>query len=215
MAKKFYAVKKGLRTGIFESWDDCKAAVTGYSNAEYKGFSSEVEARAYLTGTTLEKVCAISKPDDEFTVNLFANGVKDGNIIRVGVAVETIERTIPYACQIPINDGVESIHAELLAVMVGVLFVKTLGYCNINVFYKYEGVYCWYNKLWNARGIVPMAFVNVLTWYRVNFDIKYNFEKIQKTCDADGYILANKLSKRTDPADKVHNLDTILKGNFA
>ena len=35
MAEKYYAVKKGLKTGIFRTWDECKASVNGYSGAVY------------------------------------------------------------------------------------------------------------------------------------------------------------------------------------
>ncbi len=47
-AKKYYAVKKGKLTGLFYSWDDCKQAVDGYPNADYKGFALLSEALAYL-----------------------------------------------------------------------------------------------------------------------------------------------------------------------
>ena len=48
MAEKYYAVKKGLKTGIFRTWDECKASVNGYSGAVYKSFQSEEEARSFL-----------------------------------------------------------------------------------------------------------------------------------------------------------------------
>ena len=51
MAKKIYAVKKGKKTGIFKTWEACKASVDGYSGAQYKSFFSEDEAQAYLSGT--------------------------------------------------------------------------------------------------------------------------------------------------------------------
>lgn len=47
-AKKYYAVKKGRETGIFCDWDSCKAAVEGYSGAEYKGFVRRDDAEEYL-----------------------------------------------------------------------------------------------------------------------------------------------------------------------
>ena len=47
-AKKVYAVKKGLITGIFETWEECKGAVDGFSGAEYKSFKTREEAYAYL-----------------------------------------------------------------------------------------------------------------------------------------------------------------------
>lgn len=48
--KKIYAVKKGKITGIFNTWDECKASIDGYSGAEYKGFFTQKEAEEYLTG---------------------------------------------------------------------------------------------------------------------------------------------------------------------
>ena len=50
MAKKYYAVKAGRQTGLFTSWDDCKAQVQGFSGAIYKSFPSLVEAQQYLWG---------------------------------------------------------------------------------------------------------------------------------------------------------------------
>lgn len=40
MANKIYAVKKGLVPGIYNTWDECKQQVNGYSGAEYKSFKS-------------------------------------------------------------------------------------------------------------------------------------------------------------------------------
>ena len=38
--KKFYTVWKGHNTGVFESWDDCKAQIKDYQGAQYKSFST-------------------------------------------------------------------------------------------------------------------------------------------------------------------------------
>ena len=46
--KKIYAVRKGHKTGLFYTWDECKKAVYGYSGAEYKGFLTKEEAEAFL-----------------------------------------------------------------------------------------------------------------------------------------------------------------------
>lgn len=47
-AKKYYAVKRGKKTGVFKSWEDCRNAVEGYPGAQYKGFAALEEANAYL-----------------------------------------------------------------------------------------------------------------------------------------------------------------------
>lgn len=48
MAKKYYAVKVGMVTGIFETWEECKASVDGYPGALYKSFKSLTDAYAYM-----------------------------------------------------------------------------------------------------------------------------------------------------------------------
>lgn len=53
MAKKYYAVRAGRKTGVFETWDECKAQVTGFSGASYKGFSTRQEAEAFVQGTSI------------------------------------------------------------------------------------------------------------------------------------------------------------------
>lgn len=48
---KFYVVWKGRQTGIFRSWDECSAQVSGYPDAEYKAFDSLPAAEAALRGS--------------------------------------------------------------------------------------------------------------------------------------------------------------------
>lgn len=38
--QKFYAVKKGKNIGVYNTWDECKKQVNGFSGAEYKSFST-------------------------------------------------------------------------------------------------------------------------------------------------------------------------------
>lgn len=48
MATKYYAVKVGRSTGIFKTWDQCKASVNGYPGALYKSFKTKTEAYNYM-----------------------------------------------------------------------------------------------------------------------------------------------------------------------
>ena len=43
--QKFYVVWYGHRTGIFPTWDDCKAAINGVKGAQYKSFLTFQEAK--------------------------------------------------------------------------------------------------------------------------------------------------------------------------
>jgi hypothetical protein len=46
--RKYYAIKRGYRRGIFFSWEDCERYVKGYSGSEFKSFKSYSEVVRYL-----------------------------------------------------------------------------------------------------------------------------------------------------------------------
>ena len=49
--QKWYVVWAGHDPGVYESWSECQAQITGYSNPKFKAFGSEQEAlRAYEDG---------------------------------------------------------------------------------------------------------------------------------------------------------------------
>lgn len=47
---KFYVVWKGRQTGIFRSWEECAAQVSGYPGAQFKSFESLAAAQAAFQG---------------------------------------------------------------------------------------------------------------------------------------------------------------------
>lgn len=53
--KKYYAVKIGTKTGIYETWAECELQVKGVSGAEYRAFTSLSDAEAYIAGTNTER----------------------------------------------------------------------------------------------------------------------------------------------------------------
>ncbi|MDK1732182.1 ribonuclease H family protein [Dellaglioa algida] len=48
MAKNFYAVYKGRKTGIFTKWPDVAKLVNGFDGARYKGFETRDEAQNWM-----------------------------------------------------------------------------------------------------------------------------------------------------------------------
>ena len=84
MAKKFYAVKRGRKTGIFTVWAECAAQVKGFQGAVYKGFMTEDEARAWLGGANARaeqpraaaEMAAPSAPDADYIIHT------DGSCLR-------------------------------------------------------------------------------------------------------------------------------------
>lgn len=47
--KKYYVVWRGIRPGIYNSWDECKQQVQGFEGAQYKSFADKEEATRALS----------------------------------------------------------------------------------------------------------------------------------------------------------------------
>jgi ribonuclease HI len=50
-SKKYYAVLKGRKTGIFTTWEECEEQIKGFSGALYKSFKTREEVEAALGHT--------------------------------------------------------------------------------------------------------------------------------------------------------------------
>lgn len=46
----FYAVRTGRKTGVFRTWTECESYVKGFPGARYKKFSTEDEAKSFVSG---------------------------------------------------------------------------------------------------------------------------------------------------------------------
>lgn len=90
MEKKYYAVRKGLTTGITESWEECKSWVIECPGAEYKGFKTFDEAKAYIDGSVVAKkknTRAIINQNNKtykFDSNKFSSETQTYYVVRCG-----------------------------------------------------------------------------------------------------------------------------------
>ncbi|XP_024234249.1 ribonuclease H1 isoform X1 [Oncorhynchus tshawytscha] len=48
--KFFYAVRKGLNPGVYQTWDECKKQIDKFPHASYKKFAAEKDAWAFVRG---------------------------------------------------------------------------------------------------------------------------------------------------------------------
>lgn len=70
MAQKYYAVKIGKTTGVFETWEECKASVDGYPHALYKSFKTLTEAYEYM-GTNGTQLSLFDSDSSDGQLNIF------------------------------------------------------------------------------------------------------------------------------------------------
>lgn len=206
--KKIYAVKKGKTTGIFKTWQECKAAVDGYPGAEYRGFSTEEEADVYLSG-------AKSHAADITVQN--ERACRPGQIIAYvdGSFDEKIGR-YSFGCVILTPDGeiiresgngnnpesmaLRNVTGEMLGAMFAVKWCEVNGYSAVELCYDYKGIEMWATGGWQAK--------NDLTQKYAAF-MKENGRKLHITFRK---IAAHTGDKYNEEADKLAKT-ALLEGN--
>lgn len=157
MAKnKIYAVKKGHTTGIFNSWAECQTAISGFSGAEYKGFETEDEARAYLDDIDIIMENDIAPRLSAGKVVAFTDGSFDADKQAYGSGVCIFD---PQGNSIELSSkgnnvkyvDLRNIAGEIIAVLNAVDWAWKNGYEQITVFYDYEGIGKWASGEWKTN----------------------------------------------------------------
>jgi ribonuclease HI len=133
--KKYYTVWKGHHTGVFESWDDCKAQIKDYKGAIYKSFSTFEAAKKALKGDYKDYVGKDKAFKSELTdAQLKKIGQPNYNSISVDAASSGNPGIMEYRgvdtktkkqlfIQGPFDEGTNNI-GEFLALVHGLAFLK-------------------------------------------------------------------------------------------
>lgn len=184
--KKVYAVRKGKKTGIFKTWDACKASVDGYPGAEYKSFYSEEEADAYLTGaadlmqnridengqshqSAADQIVAYVDGSFSKEIGKYAFGCviikPDGEIIREsgnGDDPESLKQ--------------RNVTGEMLGAMYAVKWCEVNRYPAIKICYDYMGIEMWATGGWKANNDLTQKYAAFMR--ACGARIRISFQKI-------------------------------------
>ena len=132
--KKFYVVWKGKHPGIFETWDDCKAQITGYKGAQYKSFSTFAKAKKAFNGNYSDYTESKTKVKKLSQEEILEYGVPNFHSISVDAAssgnpgvmeyqgVDTKTKKVFFK-QGPFKQGTNNI-GEFLALVHGLAYLK-------------------------------------------------------------------------------------------
>lgn len=195
--KKYYAVRKGLRTGIFESWQECQAVVSGYGNAEYKSFSSREEAQDYLGGTD----AAASEEDfgqEPGKVIAYVDGSYDDKLKKYSFGCILLLPSGDIVKESGNGDNPESlairnVAGEMLGAMYAVKWAMVNGYTEIELRYDYEGIEKWVQGIWKAKNELAQKYAAAMNdWKR---SICISFLKIAAHSNNRYNDMADELAK--------------------
>lgn len=155
MKKKYYAVRKGFKIGIFNSWTECEKQVKGFSGAEYKSFFTKDEAEDYLYGNkcsikgkTIEDLASdemIVYVDGSFDKNSGCYGY--GGVIFTNEGKETFKGKDNEKGMAEMRNVAGEIKASMLAMD------KALkkGIDTLYIHYDYAGIEKWCTGEWKRN----------------------------------------------------------------
>ena len=219
MAKKYYTVKVGANTGIFETWEECKDSVDGYPGALYKSFKNISDAYAYLgfdgeqlSIFTLESFNepspkAIPKQDTLDTDKPFSTDTKAVAYVDGSYNVETC--VFGYGVvmfhngeEIHISDAsddkemasMRNVAGEIYGSMAAMKYAVEHNIKNLSIYYDYMGIAKWCTGEWKTNKPGTIAYKKY--YDKIKRKVNITFYKV-KGHSGDKYNnLVDKLAKK-------------------
>ena len=219
-AKKYYCVRKGKITGVFNKWEDCKASVDGCSGAEYKGFATIDEAKEYLG----ELFCLRFRVDGEIgQVDSEAGHADNGNVAQSAAKLPERGNLLAYVdgsyddslkkyafgCVFLLPDGRifttygngdnekslkhRNVTGEMLGAMYAVKFAMLNGFEGVEIRYDYQGIEKWVTGEWRTRTELTSEYAAYMRkWGQ---QIQLRFTKVAAHTNVCYNELADKMAK--------------------
>ena len=190
---KFYAVKKGKKTGIFSTWDECKEQVTGFKGAIYKSFKTLSEAEAFLERNE-EKIENIEEVDG---VSAYIDGSFDRINGIYGSGVVIVDGDMKYDFKHAGNREdyaqLHNVAGELEAAKFVMWYAVDKKIREITLFYDYQGIEAWATGSWEANLTYTQDYVKF--YNKVKERVKVNFVKVKAHTGVELNELVDKLAK--------------------
>lgn len=197
MAKKYYAIKAGRIPGVYQTWDEAKEQVNGYSGAIYKSFATLHEAEQFISDS-IEQV-SDNKKDDTISENLnsqidekiatlsedeivaFVDGSYNPEAEKAGFGTIIISKggdkyTSYKSFGKQFSEdliALRNVAAELEGVKEAVEVAVSSNKSKITVYYDYSGIEMWATKQWKAYKKLTQSYVEFMQEKMKRIDVEF------------------------------------------
>lgn len=178
MAKKFYAVRKGKAPGIYTSWDMCRAQVHGFSGAEYKSFSTNEEAEAYM-GADLDqtegKEAAEPVPEPGVLTAYVDGSYIGGPEFSYGMVLLDRDGERHF-CEKLQDEGLakmRNVAGEIKGAEAAMRYALEHGFRRLVIYHDYEGIAKWCRGDWKTNRDGTKAYKEYYDSIRGKIDISF------------------------------------------
>ena len=186
---KYYAVKVGRVSGIYSSWDECKAQVDGYEGAIFKSFSNIVDAQDYLDSKKVE--VSLNSPvayvDGSFN--------KETNEYSFGVVLLIDANEYYFKKSFPEDElsSMRNVAGEIKGAGFIIQYCLNRGIKELTIYHDYEGVSKWYQNEWKANLYGTKKYQEFSNDAKDKIDVK--FVKVKSHSNDHYNDIADKLAK--------------------
>jgi len=193
--KKVYAVRSGRKTGIFNSWDECKEQVSGYKGAEYKSFKTIEEAKDYINGTNNKNF-----EIDDNTVEAYVDGSYEHSIKLYGSGVVILKgEDVIKTLSVKGNDkdlvDMRNVAGEIEASKLAMNYCLENGIKNLIIYFDYEGIEKWCTGAWKTN---KEGTINYKRYYdRIKDSLNVKFVKVKADSGNKYKDEADRLAKQS------------------
>ncbi len=199
LASKYYVIKKGRKTGIFNSWAECKSQIDGFSGAVYKSFKTESEAKAYLSGDMSEGSAKVSEaeiPEDaviayvDGSYNIATEEFSYGMVIlRDGEEICFSEKVEDKSLA-----SMRNVAGEIKGSEAAMRYALEENINTLVIYHDYEGIARWCLGDWKANKAGTIAYKKFYDSVKDRIDIR--FVKVKGHSNDKYNDMADELAKR-------------------
>jgi ribonuclease HI len=188
---KYYAVKSGRSTGIFETWEECKEQVDGFEGAEYKSFSNYLDATNYLFDKAIEKEKNITGP----IAYVDGSYKEETDEYSFGVVLLIDGKEYWFKKSFPSDElsSMRNVAGEIKGAGFIILYCLNRGIKKLTIYHDYEGVSKWYQNEWKANLFGTKKYQEFANEVRNQIDV--SFVKVKSHSNDYYNDLADKLAK--------------------
>jgi len=208
MAKKYYAIRCGKVTGIYNTWSECKSLVTGVSGAEYKGFETLEEAQIYMSGA----VSAVADSEDienDHYVHLSDKLGKNNIIAYVDGSYNAVTKEFSYGMVIlhagkelcfsekidmPELGEMRNVAGEIKGAEAAMRYAVEHNCEKVAIYHDYEGVAKWCTGAWQAKKEGTKAYKSYFD--SVKDKVSIEFVKVKAHSNIKYNEMADQLAKK-------------------
>ncbi len=182
MGKKYYAVKKGRKTGVFTSWVECQMNVEGFSGAIFKSFSDYNAALQFIQGqTNTEDEVRNTLDNQESEAYAYIDGSYDNEKMVYGFGVLIVDGEKQIAYKFADNKeelvSLRNVAGEIEAAKYVMQYAVDHNLNSINIFYDYAGIEMWAKGIWRTNLQYTKDYVKF--YKEIEKKVKVSFSKVK------------------------------------